>query len=173
MGEDVLFDMNAGTDSHNNIISPFHFHLYPLSFLVATSKPWTKFLYRHFRKNQWLPSQINDTPKALSDPTVRKWVESILAYCGYTGKEKVDIDGNEVLRFELEAVYPATRLISFESQSGVNRPLLTFKYPSQSEEYVTLFVDEHKTGPPPTNTNHIFDIPFDALIKRDDIHFKD
>jgi len=49
----------------------------------SKSKPWTQFLFRHFHKNQWLPSTIDTTTsKAITDESVRKWVGWVLEYCG-------------------------------------------------------------------------------------------
>ena len=126
---------------------------------------------RHFRMNQWLPSTIDSNFRALSDPDVLKWVEWILLYCGYTPKGEVNSEGMTMLRFEVENVYPATRLVGLESQPGVNQKLLTYQYPSIGEA-VTLFVDEHKTGPPSGSTVHVLEIPVDATINRNGFHFK-
>jgi len=133
----------------------------------TTHGPYTKFLFYHFRKNTWLPSIFDDgKKKPITNPTVLKMVELLLKYCGYNYKGKLT---NGMFRFELEQVYPGTRLVGFEEREGENKRALTFRYPNG--EFNTLYVDHWKTGPPLNGTKDILEIPEDATINRNGFHF--
>lgn len=131
--------------------------------------PYTRFLFYHFRKKAWLPSIFDDgKKKPVSNPTAFKIVELMLKYCGYKFQGKLP---NGMFRFELEQVYPGTRLVGFDSHEGKNKRALTFLYPNGESK--TLYVDHWKTGPPPKGTKGFVEIPEDATIDRNGFHFRD
>lgn len=128
------------------------------------SKVWTQFLFAHFRRDTWLPDSIGDVKKPVTDPTVRKVLEAILWYCGYTPKGIVD----GALRFEIEEVYSGTRLVRFESVPGINRRTIVYKFNGVS---FSLYIDKFNTGAPPGGTTYVLEIPVEATLKRNGFKF--
>jgi len=128
-------------------------------------RPFVPFVYMHCHRHVWFPMNWKNST-IVTDPDVLPILDGYLAYSGYMRLTDGRLDEVKSLRYGLDGIHPATRLVRFGKEKNAlqKRFLSVPRSGGKRLKFRRLYVDRAYAGPPDLNRTSVLTIPAKTTI---------